>query len=262
MTARLRIWFDCEKMISLGPRVEATGMEAQSMSQESARESSVSKQPQTVTTSVAESLEEAAAVEAAVVPGTSKRPRVEDVTGSWQDNVESVATPSSQDVLNLIASTYFKKLDPSTPEEFNKFIQYMEQVRKVVIVDVKTGSLEVIVQCSSLEVLEKLWEDYSTGHLNEMAQKLLVTERILRAFGLAEVKLATTIKEEEYRACRDLLLSKLEGGMCINQFNRNVNSEGLWSKNIEYHTTFNVREVNSAGYIPINFLSFQPVRSF
>ena len=214
LTARLGIWFDCEKMISLGPRVEATGMEAQSMSQESARESLVSKQPQTVTTSVAESLEEAAAVEAAVVPGTSKRPRVEDVTGSWQDNVESVATPSSQDVLNLIASTYFKKLDPSTPEEFNKFIQYMEQVRKVLIVGVKTGSLEVIVQCNSLEVLEGLWEDYSTGHLNEMAQKFLVTGRILRAFGLAEVKLTTTIKQREYKACRELF-SKIRG-MFIN----------------------------------------------
>lgn len=236
MTARLGIWFDCEEMISLGPRVEATGMEAQSMSQESARESLVSKQPQTVTTSAAESLGEAAAVEAAVVPGTSKRPRVEDVTGSWQDNVESGAMPSSQDVLNLIASTYFKKLDPSTTEEFNEFIQYMEQVRKVVIVDVKTGSLEVIVQCSSLEVLEELWEDYSTGHLNKIAQNFLVTDRILKAFDLAEVKLTTTIKEEEYRDCRRLL-SKSDRGMFINPFNRNVNSEGLRGKNIQYHTT-------------------------
>lgn len=180
-------------------------MEAQSMSQESARESLVSKQPQTVTTSAAESLEEAAAV-----PGTSEMPRVENVTGSWRDNVESGAIPSRQDVLNLIASTYFQKLEPSTPEEFNKFIQYMEQVRKAVIVDVNTGSLEVIVQCSSLEVLDELWEDYSTGHLKEMAQKLLVTGRILKAFGLAEVKLTTTIEEEEYRACRDLL-SKSRG---------------------------------------------------
>ena len=185
-------------------------MEAQSMSQESARESLVSKQPQTVTTSAAESPEQAAAVEAAVVPGTSEMPRVEDGTGSWRTNVESGALSSSQDVLNLIASTYFQKLDPSTPEEFKEFIQYMEQVRKVVIVDVNTGSLEVIVQCSSLEVLEELWEDYSTGHLNEMAQKLLVTGSILKAFGLAEVKLTTTIEEEEYRACRDLL-SKSRG---------------------------------------------------
>ena len=197
-------------MISLGPRVEAAGLEAQSMSQESARESLVSKQPQTVTTSAAESLEEAAAVEEAAVPGTSEMPRVENVTGSWRDNVESGAIPSSQDVLNLIASTYFQKLEPSTQEEFNKFIQYMEQVRKAVIVDVKTGSLEVIVQCSSLEDLDELWEDYSTGHLNEMAQKLLVTGRILKAFGLAEIKLTTTIEEEEYRACRDLL-SKSRG---------------------------------------------------
>ena len=37
-----------------------------------------------------------------------------------------------------------------------------------------------------------------------MAQKFLATEEILVEFGLAELKITTTINEEEYRACREL----------------------------------------------------------
>ena len=119
--------------------------------------------------------------------------------------------PHSQDVLNLVATKYLRKLDPSTREEFNEFIQYMEKVRNVMMVDVQTGSLILILECSSLQILEELWEDYCTGHLSEMAQKYLVTEEILKKFGLAEVKLKITIKEEEYRACRELLSSDIIG---------------------------------------------------
>ena len=119
--------------------------------------------------------------------------------------------PPSQDVLNLIATKYVRKVDPSTQEEFNEFFQYMRKVRKVMLVDVQTGSLILILECSSLQILEELWKDYSTGHLCEMAQEYLVTEEILKEFGLAEVKFKITIKEEEYRACRELLSSNIVG---------------------------------------------------
>ena len=134
--------------------------------------------------------------------------------------------PASQDVLNLIATKYLRKVDPSTQEEFNEFIQYMEKVRKVIIVDAQSGSLILILECSSLQILDELWKDYSTGHLNEMAQEYLVTEEILKEFGLSEVKLTITIKEEEYRACRELLSSKIIG-MVIHIFDRNLNNEVL-----------------------------------
>ena len=79
----------------------------------------------------------------------------------------------------------------------------------MIIVDVKTGSLIITVECSSLQILDELWIDYKTGHLNEMAQKYLVTEDVLKAFGLTELKLKTTIVEEEYRACREVFLTSL-----------------------------------------------------
>ena len=127
--------------------------------------------------------------------------------GSDQEIVRRGAVPSSQEVLNSIASKYLQELKPSTPEEFDKFIQYMKEARKVIVVGVQTGSLILILECSSLQILDELWEDYCTGHLNEVAQKILVTEETLKEFGLAEVKLTTTINEEEYKACRELFLN-------------------------------------------------------
>ena len=76
----------------------------------------------------------------------------------------------------------------------------------MLFVDAQSGSLIVTVECSSLEILEGLWNDYCAGRLNEMAQKFLVTEDVLKKFGLTEVKLTTTILEKEYRACRGYFL--------------------------------------------------------
>ena len=93
-------------------------------------------------------------------------------------------------------------------------------MRKAVIVDVATGSLMVTIECSSLDILEGLWKDYSAGRLNEMAQRFLVTEEILDEFALDKVKLTTTIKKEEYRACQDRLSEN--AGMVMVSPNRNV----------------------------------------
>ena len=93
-----------------------------------------------------------------VVEGTA-------VAGLDQESVRRGAVPSSQEVLNSIATKYLQELNPSTPEEFNEFIQYMEKVRKVIVVDVQNGSLILILECSSLQILDELWEDYCTGHL-------------------------------------------------------------------------------------------------
>ena len=116
------------------------------------------------------------------------------------------AIPNSQEVLNLAAFKYLKTIDPSKPDDLNGFVRYLREVRELLIVDTKSGSLVITVECSSLEILDGLWKDYCTGYLNEMAQRFLVTEDILKELGLIEAKLTTTILEEEYRACREYFL--------------------------------------------------------
>ena len=116
--------------------------------------------------------------------------------------------PSAQDVLNSISLKYLKAVDPSNPDELNGFVDYMKRVRKVIIIDDTQGSLIVTVECSSLQILDELWQDYRSGRLGEKAQKFLVTKDILEELGLVEVKLKTTISEDEYRACRQYFLKR------------------------------------------------------
>ena len=115
--------------------------------------------------------------------------------------------PSSQEVLNLIADNYLQAIHPSNLEELNGFLQYMQKVRQVILVDVKTGSLIITVRCTSLRILDELWKDYCTGHLQEVAQRYLVTEDILHHWGLDSVQLTLTISEEEYKAYRKNFLN-------------------------------------------------------
>ena len=107
---------------------------------------------------------------------------------------------AGQKVLKLAASTYLQ-----TPDASNDFVYYLEKVRKVEIVDVQAGSLIISVECGSQQILDELWNDYCSGRVNEMAQKHLVTKEILNELGLAEVKLTTTIPEEEHGAYREQL---------------------------------------------------------
>ena len=127
------------------------------------------------------------------------------MAGFGGENV-AYAESFTQRVLKFIAYKYFQPVDPYKQWELNGFLQYLEVVRKVLFVDAQEGSLIITLECSSLEILEGLWEDYCSGHLNEMAQKYLVTEDVLKKFGLIEVKLRTKILEEDYTACRAYFL--------------------------------------------------------
>ena len=71
--------------------------------------------------------------------------------------------------------------------------------------DYRLGSLVITVSCSSLEVLETLWKEYRTGHLNKVVQATLVTAEVLEKLDLNEVKLRTLISEEDYLSYKDFL---------------------------------------------------------
>ena len=132
----------------------------------------------------------------------------ESATNLTQEHhTDKAIFPTAQAVLNFIAYKIFKAIDPAKPEEINGFLEYMEKVRKVLVIECYRGSLIITVKCSSLQVLEELWADYCSGRLNEMAQKFLVTEDVLTVFGLIEVKLTVTIAEEEYRAVQEYFLN-------------------------------------------------------
>ena len=102
-------------------------------------------------------------------------------------------------VLSSIAMNYLKTTPPQSREEHNKFKEYLREMR-VIITGVSEGSLVITVKCKSLQILEKLWTDYSSGRLGEMVQNCFVTEKILKEHNLTELKLKTTMYIEEYKA--------------------------------------------------------------
>ena len=96
----------------------------------------------------------------------------------------------------------------SFTDSFYKLFEYLKSKVGVDVHDYRLGSLIVTVSCSSLEVLEELWEEYRTGHLNEMVQATLVSAEVLEKLELSEVKLRTIISEEDYLSYKDFLKNR------------------------------------------------------
>ena len=69
--------------------------------------------------------------EGAVASVTSSQSQVSNLTVSLSGNVTNGAYPSPQQILNLIASKYLSSRNPSTLEDLEGFIRYMENIREV-----------------------------------------------------------------------------------------------------------------------------------
>ncbi|XP_078347655.1 uncharacterized protein LOC144632796 isoform X3 [Oculina patagonica] len=107
--------------------------------------------------------------------------------------------PTAEELFRSIVSNFWQTTQPSSMDEHYNFLAYAKEMR-LVITGVNVGSLVITVKCDSLQILEALWKDYSSGHLGKVVQRCFVTEEILGEFSLAELKLKTTILEEEYKA--------------------------------------------------------------
>ena len=79
---------------------------------------------------------------------------------------------------------------------------YLKGVLDLIIREAGEGSLRIIVECRTLEILERLWEDYSTGHLNAVAEECLLRDDIKKKYDVESIKLETTILREDYLACK------------------------------------------------------------
>ena len=100
--------------------------------------------------------------------------------------------------------------DPHDQEKLHEFLRHIVEKVRLEIEAVRISSLHITVRCRSLEILEDLWRDYTSGALNEAAQRYLVTDEVLDLYNLRELKLSTNIDEEEYRRCKAQLI-EIEG---------------------------------------------------
>ena len=72
----------------------------------------------------------------------------------------------------------------------------------MVVLFVQPGSLIITVQCPSLQSLESLWNGYCSGYLNDIVERFLVTDELKRKLRIDNVRLKTTIEEENYLVCK------------------------------------------------------------
>jgi len=99
------------------------------------------------------------------------------------------------------------KLFPLTVDEsLKKFCFYLTNSIHIHVTGKQAGSLILSVHCRTLEILEQLWQDYSTGHLDEVLEECFLTDE-------TTISLETTISEKEYLRCKTFL-TEISGKLC------------------------------------------------
>ena len=91
-------------------------------------------------------------------------------------------------------------------EGLEDFCLYLRGPLSLVDIKIQRSSIKITVKCSTLEILECLWDEYCSGRLNAEAEKCLITENFKEELGMETIKLATTILEKDYLACKVSLM--------------------------------------------------------
>ena len=84
----------------------------------------------------------------------------------------------------------------------DRLTKFIEKIFEANVMMVKSGSLIITVQCPTLKSLESLWDGYCSGYLNDNVERFLVTDELKRKLGMDNVRLKTTIEEENYLICK------------------------------------------------------------
>ncbi|XP_070550656.1 uncharacterized protein [Ptychodera flava] len=74
--------------------------------------------------------------------------------------------------------------------------------------DTREGSISYIMDCQSLEALESLMDDYSSGSLHRMVKSTFLSESLLDEIGALYLSLGASIDYEEYLLCQEELAGK------------------------------------------------------
>ena len=128
-----------------------------------------------------------------------EQPSAEGAAGQSTSTELPASQQNNTEVQNFWDDVY------SSNRSLNRLKKYLKKKFGANVLGDRRGSLIITVSCSSLEVLEELWKEYRTGHLNEVIQATLVTAEVLEKLNLKEVKLRTIISEEDYLSYKEFL---------------------------------------------------------
>ena len=136
-------------------------------------------------------------------PIPQEKPSVEDTPTGLSSPSTSTELQGSQQNRPIVLDFWYVVYSFKRP--LDVLFEYLKLKLGVDVQGYRLGSLIVTVSCSSLEVLEALWQDYRTGHLNEVVQVTLVRAEVLKELDLREATLRTIISEEDYLSYKNFL---------------------------------------------------------
>ena len=142
-------------------------------------------------------------VQVARTPIPQEKPSVEDTPTGLSSPSASTELQGSQQNRPIVLDFWYVVYSFKKPLDL--LLEYLKLKLGVDVQGYRLGSLIVTVSCSSLEVLEALWQDYRTGHLNEVVQVTLVRAEVLKELDLREATLRTIISEEDNLSYKNFL---------------------------------------------------------
>ena len=86
------------------------------------------------------------------------------------------------------------------------FLEYLELTYNVSCITFNLGSLIISLDCKKLKGLDKLWNDYLSGHLNKVAERYLVTDKMKMKLKIRKINVKISLEEENYLNCRKVLM--------------------------------------------------------
>ena len=127
----------------------------------------------------------------------------------WQKNLEEKKKEAMEKILTQVVETYVecnKLSQGNLKEDLKSLTDHIVDAYGVLLVTVGKGSVIIILDCPTLDSLEHLWNDYLAGHLDNLAERYLVTNEMKKTLDLETVSLKTTILEEDYLNCKEALM--------------------------------------------------------
>ena len=120
-------------------------------------------------------------------------------------------------MLMLQATTFMKSRNYSKVKitGMGAFLEFLKTAYNVSRVALNKGSLIISLNWKTLKGLDQLWNDFLSGHLNEVAERYLVTDKMKTKLNLKKINLKTTIEKENYLSCRKVFLESSGEYPCL-----------------------------------------------